>query len=225
MRRIISPDVKVLSGPLFVIVLASTLIFLGFNISYEAITTRIEGYKTSKNAERSLTAKLDILKGVEQGSLERSNRLAQILPESHPAAAAISQLKLKSQEALILTNLELKNEVQLSDNINSADFLFEGTSENVTEMIGVLLQLGKTAPLNNLKKVEISLNVDGFIDSKVESNIFWSPYPENISSVTAPVSDFTDEENIKIAELNQYELPVSSQLNPVSPVERENPFN
>jgi hypothetical protein len=95
---------------------------------------------------------------------------------------------------------------------------------DVLEFIDMLNQISTYTPYTSYEFIDFEVSDKGYIESKVEFNVFWSEMPKTITSIRQPVDDLSSKEKEILNLVTRLKTPELSTIEAVSPYGRENPF-
>ena len=224
-RRIYTPNVQILVGPLAIITVTAILFILVAKNGYLRINKQLNVLKTTRATERILESKINALKEINQNILDKSDITLINLPNKNSGILMFSQVKdLGVKSGIQINDLETGNLKKLNDDISSIQIKVEGNSVDFASLINFLEGLNKVAPVANIGNVKVSTIDSGVLESVTEVNTFWSKLPTELPPLTQPIKLLTQEEEIMLSQISTNVLPNFATLNQEEPKDRENPF-
>lgn len=219
-----SANLKVSAKPIVTLVLIVIIGIVVLKLGISKVTASNQSLKDKKSEELMLGEKLDGLKKNPLGSLESANSLVVALPEKNPIMAMISQIKRFSiEEDISVGKLEVSN-VSSDADMNSVQLAVGLSSNDLARLLNFVNKIPEFAPVSNIYEVKVGpVGTDSF-QALLSMNVFWSKFPETIPSVSDPVKVLTEDETKILEAISRLIAPEYQTLDPISPVERPNPF-
>lgn len=213
-------------GPVIVLLVLLVLSLTLGNFLWGRLSTVRQELQAEKKRNAALSAKLDILEGLNQGQLESllSSATAAI-PSSDSTLFALSSIRQKAQDrAVSLANLRVivREETSKKREAKSVEMRFD-IQGGLVPTITFLNDLRNTAPLTKVSKIRLSVS-GGSVLANVSLLSFWGPLPEKLGKVEDPIETLTGAEEELLTRLSELELPAGRQIVPAPPQGRENPF-
>ena len=224
-RKIYTPNVEVLLWPILTIIVTSFLIVFVFRNGYGRITKSLESLESTKSVENTLAQKLDILKQIPPGILDKTNVVLVGLPERNPAIFFVSQLKSASDKTQVkLNSFEVKSLTNFGGDISSLELEGALLANDYVTAISLLRYFENMAPVSKVNGVRLSRSNQGGLDLSTNISIFFSSLPTELPPLISPIKELTNEQEELLRKVANLFLPEFNVVLPSQPTDRTNPF-
>lgn len=172
-----------------------------------------------------LSSRISALQEIQPEVLALTEDAYIALPDTNPAAYALSHLRKLAAENLVeLTNITTNVGGIEGDELLHATVEFEaqGSYEQIVTMIK---QLENLSPLINIDRLQIETNSGSTYEASGALLTYWGEFPEKLPDLSEPVSSLTDEELEILNFLSQQQNPEFTELKPSNEVARPDPFS
>jgi hypothetical protein len=215
--------------PVLAIVVAVVLSVIVVKEAYIRISQQSTELKTMRVNETVLQQKIETLRQLGIGLLDTGDKSLIALPDKNPGLWMLSNFnnQLVDSDGILVVGIDSTavQSLRTNEEIYTSALRLEFELIDVSNLLSVLTAISNYAPLSTFEKVEIELQSEGMYEALVELNLYWSELPTFITSVRDPVNILSSKEQETLNMISNYSLPEFSSLDPVDPVERENPFN
>lgn len=220
--KVMSPNSKKM-GILLLSLIGMIVCFLfATKIGFSQITVQRKKIKDYEKNIVILEKKLDSLSQVQEllsGDLEF---FSLALPDTNPAFSIIYQVKkYSSSTGLLLENMRGGVENK-GKTFSRVDINFD-LNGNLSEIISFLKLTQEFSPIVTVENLKLTQGVNIYRGS-VGIRGYWAALPKNISALTQPLSDFTDEERDMIVKISELLSPPFTDISPQENPDRLNPF-
>lgn len=223
-RKLISPNIRILVMPILSLLVLIIVFPFSFRIAYPEIKSQMDGVKSSKSKFIILEEKLSLLRQVKDKVLGDADVSLLALPEKNPVLWTISQLNLAAENtSVILSGKKAGRETGNKTNLRTVKLNFSLAGE-FEDVISFLREIEFYAPLTNIEKVSLN-GSKSQISAKVEMMIYRAELPTMLPAITAPIKNYTSDEQNLLDELAKLKTPEFTSLPPSDPGDREDPFN
>ncbi len=224
-RKIYTPNVEVLLWPILTIIVTSILSVFVFRNGYAKITEKLGVLENTKAVENTLSQKLEVLRQIPPGILDKTNVLLVVMPERNPTLFFISQLKNASQTTSVkLNEFEVKGFANVGGDISSIEVEGALDATDYPQAISLLRYFENVAPLAKVNGVRISRSNSGTLDLGTSISIFFSNLPTQLPPLTSPIKALTSEQEDSLKKVANFFLPEFNVILPSEPTDRANPF-
>ena len=220
-------NLKILLGPLVVILLIATFGLYSVNTGYGRVKKQIEEYKSVKMEETHLKEKLASIKAIKSDILDQADFTVVALPQKNPATFLISQLKLYAEEnSITIKEISLSGSQQ-NDVLNSMILTADIEGSDIISQLSFMESILKFAPISLIVGSQSTLSQnEANYKQELEISFYWSPLPTTLPSISEPIKGLTGEQNEVLRQISLLKQPSLVNLNPqVQTTERETPFN
>ena len=225
-KKIYSPDIQVLAGPLVLLVLFGFLTIVLVKNGYSQITTQLDNLKKASQAEERLESKLSTLKRINTSFDGSSSDILVALPEDNPGIQLIAQLKQYAADNTIpLNKIEMKGLADVSDTLTKIQIISEFELVDYNSAISFLRSFQLSSPISSLDSFKVETIEGGILIAEAEISVYWSKLPTELPPLTEPVKEFTSEELALLGEVSSLLQPQFTIIPPSVPSQRENLFN
>jgi len=225
-KKIYSPDIQVLAGPVVLLLLFGFLTIVLVKNGYSRITAQLNELKESSQVEESLEGKLSILKKVSTTFDGSSSSVLVALPEENPGVQLISQMKLYAADNVIpLNRIEMKGLSDVSDTLTKIQIISEFEPVDYKSAISLLRSFQSSSPISSLDSLKVETMDGGVLIAEAEISVYWSKLPTELPPLTEAVKEFTSDELVFLSEISGLSQPQFTIMPPSSPSQRENLFN
>ncbi|OGM28431.1 hypothetical protein A2962_04720 [Candidatus Woesebacteria bacterium RIFCSPLOWO2_01_FULL_39_61] len=224
-RKILTPNIMVLLGPISVLLGVIILFVIILNNGYSQIKTQLSTLKTTRNSENQLQTKLDKLKDIPPGILDNSSDVIVVLPYKNPGILIISQMRLyANNNSLSLSKIELKNASKTNDQLAKMQLSGEFDIPNFLSAVNFLKNMISSAPISTLDELTIKLSQAGALEGELKTSAYWADLPTQLPPLNEPFRELTKEEQDLLTKVANFSQPEFTTLPPTTPGQRENPF-
>ena len=225
--RRLGPDIKILSGPIIVIIMVISLSVVVFKNAYSQVRVKLRQYNEAKQSEVALNEKLNILREVRVGVLDQADATLIALPSENPAALIVSNLRTSASEKVI-TIKELKIVgLREDEDIKNMEIKVSTENQEFPSFVSFLKDLVNSAPIQSVKSLEVQKRSigDNLFSGELEINVYWANLPITLPELTLPIQELTSDQQLVLVKMQSLKKPVFTTLPPQVPKERPNPFN
>ena len=225
-RNVFGINLKVMGIPLLFLGVLIALVVIVVNTGFKQVTQVREKLQESKKQEAILTAKLETLQRGEESYQSFSDLSAVAIPDKNPAAIVSSQVKtLGAVSGVAISKVSALSGGNAESGLRglSVEISVQGELAN---MIKYFDSLRSFLPLTEV--VEVNFTQGGAtISTEAQITSFFAPFPEALPSLTAPITDLTQEEKEILAKYASYAQPTFTRAEVVSggPYERADLFS
>ncbi|QQG41384.1 MAG: hypothetical protein HYV90_04470 [Candidatus Woesebacteria bacterium] len=171
-----------------------------------------------------LTQKFNILRTVLVSVGDAADVSLMALPQTNPALAVASQIKLvASENSVLISGVKSGSEVADKTGLSRSDISFN-ISGSRTGVLAFIKGIQNIAPLIVVDKIKISEN-NGVVDSSISIKSFWSPLPTKLPSITTQVADLSAAEKQLITDMGSLRKPVFVVVPPSTGAGKTDPFS
>lgn len=168
----------------------------------------------AQTEQKVLNQKLNILTNVAVTGEQFSNLAVSALPDSNPALAVISQLKiLAGTDGLLISEVKSSAPIEDPTGVSVVNVLFNITGSRV-QIESFINKIGSIAPITIVDKIKIIESAPGASTGNITVKSFWASFPAKIPPVSEAISDLTPEEQQVMQDLNVLKQPVFNQIPP-----------
>lgn len=223
--RNLSPNLKILSIPILVLVATGFLSLIAFNNFYPRITKKVEEYNSLREVEKTLKDKASHLAEVRGSLSSQGEKLVIIMPDNSPIAWMISQLRLIAfEQNVTITQIDVTG-ASSQENLSNLKLNFEVEITDAPSLTSFLNAILNIAPISTIDSVEFKLGKTAQKQASIELSLFWSPFPKTLAPLTDPVTRLSQSEVDLLNSVSGARLPSFTTLQPSLPEDREAPFN
>ena len=214
---------KVMLLPLTLLLAMVVLAVIVLKVGVARINTqRIELQKATKN-ETILTQKQQVLQTLESNILSYADAAIIAMPDKNPSLITLSQLKiLAERNALSLNNIEIRGKMKDKSGASKTTISFE-VEGALSQVLNYLISTTSFAPLSVIDRVDIA-QTGGVIRASVNLVVFWVPLPTKLPAISEPIRELSADEANLITKLSSLERPLFTEVLPVAPSARIDPF-
>jgi nitrogen fixation-related uncharacterized protein len=227
-KRSISPNIRVMIVPIVAIIVVFVLSIFLLKEAYARISSQYSDLQSTRKDETVLRQKAETLRQLRDGGFDPGERTALALPNKNPSLWVLSNInrELREKERIIINELNASGTRKLKDaeDVNKGKFTVVFYYLDVLEFIDMLNQISTYTPYTSYEFIDFEVSDKGYIESKVEFNVFWSEMPKTITSIRQPVDDLSSKEKEILNLVTRLKTPELSTIEAVSPYGRENPF-
>ena len=219
---IVPPNIKILAIPLISLIGIIICFIVGLNIGLEQINKQKKEINVIEKNILVLEKKQSILEHVKTTLQSEIQFFSLALPDSNPSLSIIYQIRnFSAINGLIFENIKSGSEVNEKSysNVNLNFDLF-GDLYNIFNFVRATESF---APIVNVETLKLTQSGDTYMGT-VSLRGYWADFPKEISAISQPIGDFSDEELEAIARISKLSIPSFSSLTPTAFPERVNPF-
>lgn len=180
---------------------------------------------TKAQGDRTLlTQKSNTLRTVLSSARDVADVALITLPETNPALAVVSQIKLvASENSVLISGVKSGSEVADKTGLSRSDISFNISGPRVS-VLAFIKAIQNIAPIIVVDKIKISEN-GGLVDSSISVKSFWSPLPTKLPSLTTQITDLTPAEKQLITDMGSLRKPVFVIVPPSTGAGKTDPFS
>lgn len=223
-KKLISPNIRILVMPILSLLVLIVVFPFSFGIAYPEIKSQMDGVKSSESKFVMLEEKLSLLRQVKNRVLGDADVSLLALPEKNPVLWTISQLNLAAENnSVVLFGKKAVGEVADTTDLYMVKLTLSLAGE-FDDVISFLREIESYAPLTNIEKVSLKGSKEE-ISGQVEMVVYRAELPTMLPAITAPIKNYTSDEQNLLDELAKLKTPEFTRLFPSQPGDREDPFN
>lgn len=197
--------------PLLVVILLFVVVG---KFGFGKITNVRAQISAAQTEQKVLSQKVSILTNVASVGEQFSNLAVSALPDSNPALAVVSQLKiLAGTEALLLSEVKSGTPANDAAGLSAVSVSFNVIGSRV-QIESFINKIDDIAPITVVDKIKINETSPGSSVGSISVKSFWAPFPTKIPPVSEAISDLTSDEEQIMQELSVLNQPVFSQIPP-----------
>src|SRR3989344_5390898 len=217
-------NVRVLIGPTAFLGALVILSVIALRVGVSRVVFLRTQVAESKNEERHLTEKLEVLKSSEASALPLADLSLIAVPSDNPALTIISQVKaLASQKGIAITSFEAKQASSVEEDISKTEIELVLAGE-MRSLLDFLQALKTISPLVTLDQTTLRQESGAArVDVLLLGN--FASLPQTIPSLSSPFNELTAEEKDILAKISSYSQPQFTEVLPSGPYERTDLFN
>src|SRR3989344_4309533 len=224
-RGTIKPNINVIIWPVIMIFIMITLYVLFFNFTYKKIQNQFKEIKEKEKVVNILETKLELLKSLQGGILDFTDRSLLLLPTENPSLFKSARLNsLADEYGIIIVSKNIGSVSTLDEHISKCEinFNFVGSLDSIFEF---LRKLKLEAPVVTIPEIGIEVGAQ-VANASTNLNVYWSPYPEKLEELSAPIQKLSPQEEEMLEGLAIYEDPKNTfgDITPQEPSDRKTPF-
>jgi len=219
----IPQKMKVMLLPLALLLAMVVLAIVVSKVGVGKINTqRAELRKATKN-ETILSQKQQVLQTLENNILSYADAAVIAMPDKNPSLIALSQLKtFAERNGIIISDVKIGSKTKDKSGTFKTTILLE-VEGSLAQVLNYLISTKSFAPLSVINKVEVA-GAGELVRASTSLTIFWIPLPTKLPAISEPTRELSANETNLITELSNLEQPLFTQILPVEPSARIDPF-
>lgn len=216
-------DLQILSIPFLLLVVLVVLVFISYKVLFPRIQKERDDLLSNKNNEETLTQKQKVLSSFSSQAETYVGPTVVAVPEQNSSLMMVSQIKnLAATRLLSLSNLKIGALIPDKNGLSKVQLQFD-LDGDLLQSTAFVRDLEGVAPIANIEKIKVS-QVTDISRVTVGVNVYSAPFPTKLPALTEAVTDLTDKEKETLAKITNLIQPVFSQISPLAPQSRPNPF-
>ncbi|OGM73893.1 hypothetical protein A2191_00105 [Candidatus Woesebacteria bacterium RIFOXYA1_FULL_38_9] len=220
--------IKKLSRSLFVtfVFIVATILVTFFSVRYFLQISK--EITENKKEIISLEERLKVLeKSATYISKPAATSLTQALPAENATILALSQIKkIAAENNTVINNVEVDITENITENLSTAAIKLTLENETINDFTTFFTNLSHSLPITSTQEITFKLDQEQ-IESRLEFNVYWAPFPATLPSLTTPLSELSSEEKEILSLIDSYDKFEQSTVPSLSPTTnpgRTNPF-
>lgn len=224
--NILGINLKVLGLPLVFLGILVFLIVFVLNTAFKQISDVNRKLSESKRQEATLSSKLETLKQGAESYQTFSDLSAVVIPDKSPAAIVSSQVKsLAASSGVIITKVSTQGSGNDEGGPRQLGVEISAQGE-LSNMLKYFDSLRSFLPITEINEVNFSQG-ENTVSIQAKMTSFYAPFPEALPSLTAAITDLTQEEKDILGSYATFVQPTftRAEVAPGGPYERPDLFN
>lgn len=217
-------DISFLIKPLLTLAFSVLLLVLVAVFGLKKITELRTQITALESSQKTLLAKVSILRNVSETIPEDMTNVNLALPSKGAVVYALSQVKNQAaSNGLSLSNIKAGNTIPGVTGVSKTSINFDVDGDQNTIMT-YLNNLTKSLPVMKIDKIKLD-QASGTSRASVSLNVYSAELPRRIPSLTSPVTELTAAEMDALTEISGYTSPDFTEPLPEDTGGKEDPFN
>lgn len=210
--------------PVFYLLVLSLMFVFCIKIGHSKISEQRGTIKSLQTTNNTLTEKETILKGAQSEISTYLKASSYALPSSNPVLVSLTQVKKLASEYLLPLEETKVSGFDAGGASGSGVKISLKTTGEITQLVSFIKAFSTITPLTVVDKIEMD-NAQGVVTLSLAIYSYWKESPSKLPGYADPIKKISDKDMDALVKMAQLEVPTFSNLSPVGPYERTNPFN
>ena len=211
--------------PVFYLLVLSLMFVICIKTGYSKVSDQNALIKSLKTQNNTLTEKDNILRGAQSEISTYFKASGYALPSTNPVLVSLAQVKNLASEYLLPLEETKVSGFEAGGGAGSSVKITLKTTGEVTQILSFIKAFSTITPLTVVDKMEMA-NLQGeALSVSLSLFSYWQESPTKLPNYADPIKKISDRDMTALTKMAQLEVPTFSNLSPVGPYERTNPFN
>ena len=216
-------NIKVIFIP-FVTTIACITIFslLGLN-GYKRVVSRLTELRELGKTEKLLQNKVDVLRNIPEGILDKADVALIVLPESNAATYSVAQIrKLIVEYNFTINKIDTKIQGN-KEGSEKALITFEISYDDELRLMELLGKIQSIAPLTRIEALIVK-TINNVGVAEIELVTYGLDLPSQLPAITEPIVSLNENEIDTLDLMSGLTMPQTTKLDKKEFINRNNPF-